>query len=885
MSSLKRVFAKVSSQLNGHKSTSPTPKQEERAISPHSDDEGTELENEDNSESVSEASEKKKQEAYEQDPLKENYGDMGDSEATLTPSLDLPLMKLDTLAEKQVGDHVRFRSRIHHTRGISPKIVFIVFRHQLTTIQGIVSEQENIVSENMVRWIEHLRRESIVVVEGTLQNPNNDQGEIKDATIHSLEVNIHKLYLVAPPTCTLPFQIVDASKPADFFANDDVQVPRVTDRTRLNNRILDLRTPTSQAIFRIHSGITKLFREFLDGQNFIEINTSKFQGSATESGASVFKVDYFRRPVYLAQSPQLAKQMCIAADMERVYEIGPVFRAENSNTHRHLTEFTGLDIEMVIESNYHEVLDVLDGVLLHIFRGLQSRYQNEIEVVKQQYPHDDLTFPEKTVRLNFVEGIKMLRESGWKEEDGSEPSEFEDLSTKAEQQLGRLVKEKYNTDYYILDKFPCSARPFYTMLDGVDQRYTNSFDIFLRGEEILSGGQRIHRISQLEERMHESGIDPDTMREYLDGFRWGCPPSLQPTTDEKVNTSMAVVALALNLGDIRWGSLFARDPKSFAVAEGDTEKAAQSAIVKGPTVLKMGNGELPPLENLIAKYGDATNTSWTDPAWKVWRHDNTGGAVGYIPESGYGIAFGNPLCAPEQMPQLIKTYLKYLKKCRLKPVWCCVGSEVEHYLADKLGWSAVMAVAEERLDPTGFNAMHDRTLKRKTHRAEREGVKVREIEGTPDEAFKEKVQRRLEDWQAARKGTQVHLTGLYPFDDVSHRRYFYATDKDGEICCLVVLAQLSTKRGVQIKWALEFPDAPSGAIECILAEVINKLGNAGVKQATFGAGATDELRKADNIGGFRFMILEKAYTGLARTFPLSGKGDFRQKFGVYHDPD
>jgi aspartyl/asparaginyl-tRNA synthetase len=142
--------------------------------------------------------------------------------------------------------------------------------------------------------------------------------------------------------------------------------------------------------------------------------------------------------------------MCIAADMERVYEIGPVFRAENSNTHRHLTEFIGLDLEMAFESHYEEVMDLIDGMFLHIFRGLQSKYKDEIESVKKSYPHDDLVFLDKTLRLNFADGVKLLVESGYKDEDGSVPNELEDLSTAAERRLGQLVKEKYNTDYYIL---------------------------------------------------------------------------------------------------------------------------------------------------------------------------------------------------------------------------------------------------------------------------------------------------------------------------------------------------------------------------------------------------------------------------------------------------
>lgn len=185
---------------------------------------------------------------------------------------------------------------------------------------------------------------------------------------------------------------------------------------------------------------------------------------------------------------------------------------------------------------------------------------------------------------------------------------------------------------------------------------------------------------------------------------------------------------------------------------------------------------------LIAKYGDATNTSWLDPAWEVWRHDLTGGAAGYIAESGYAVTFGNPLCAPDRLSQLIKAYIKHVKRdCHLRPVWCCVGAQVEEYLAEKLGWSAVMAVAEERLDPTELNVNRDRNLKRKIHKAGRDMVKIHELEGNPDEKFREKVRQRIEDWQAARNGTQVHLTGVYPFDDMAHRRYYYATDKDGTV--------------------------------------------------------------------------------------------------------
>lgn len=170
----------------------------------------------------------------------------------------------------------------------------------------------------------------------------------------------------------MPFTIEDAARPVELLDREDAQYPHITQQTRFQNRLLDLRTPTSNAIFRLQAAVCRLARHHLDSLDFIEIHSSKFQKGATESGASVFFVDYFGKKVSLAQSPQLAKQMCIAGDMERVYEVGPVFRAENSNTHRHLTEFTGLDLEMTFERDYHEVMDVIDGLLKHIFTGLLS---------------------------------------------------------------------------------------------------------------------------------------------------------------------------------------------------------------------------------------------------------------------------------------------------------------------------------------------------------------------------------------------------------------------------------------------------------------------------------------------------------------------------------
>lgn len=321
---------------------------------------------------------------------------------------------------------------------------------------------------------------------------------------------------------------------------------------------------------------------------------------------------------------------------------------------------------------------------------------------------------------------------------------------------------------------------------------------------MLSGGQRIHYASLLEEKLKEANIEVDAMAEYVNGFRWGCPPHGGGGIGLE-----RVVMLFLQLDDIRWASLFPRDPKSFAQTGVDLAQASMTAaaslILHGPeskTVQNLGKTqELPPLENvsgpqlsrsiantdyiiqLIAKYGDATNTSWLDPFWEVWRDTKTGAAVGYREHNGYAITFGNPLCETRQITHVARSYLHYIQDERkLKPVWCCVDMETERVLAQELGWSAVTAVAEERFNPTEVEPeKNDKNVRRKVHRAERDGVKLIDVNGEPDEALKQEIDVRLEDWKQGRKGTQVHLTGLRPWDDPIHRKYFYARDPQGKV--------------------------------------------------------------------------------------------------------
>ncbi|KAF9531975.1 hypothetical protein CPB83DRAFT_848129 [Crepidotus variabilis] len=497
----------------------------------------------------------KKQEQEQQQEKAEADNDYASEFYGVLPlhqSQSRPNRERDSIAglPNKIDKTVFFRARVQTSRAQGNKMVFLNLRQGTDTVQALLIVTPEKISKQMVKWAAGLADESIVLVEGVA---TQTQEPIKSATISNVEVHVSQLHLIAGLDARLPFTVEDANRPELESDSSDAQYKRVLLETRLNNRVIDLRTNTNQAVFRLQSAIGDFFRQFLSENGFIEIHSPKLQGAATESGASVFKVSYFKGNAFLAQSPQLAKQMAIAADFERVYEIGPVFRAEDSNTHRHLTEFIGLDLEMAIEEHYHEVMELLDGMLKHIFTGLRNKYKKEIETVQKQFPADDFKWregPEGTLRLTFREAVEILVE------DSVPREELNDFSTENEKRLGRLIKAKYDTDYYIIDKFPMELRPFYTMPDPEDPTLSNSYDFFMRGEEILSGAQRIHDAKLLCEKMQNKGVDPESMKPYVDGFRMGCPPHGGGGIGLE-----RVLMLFLKLNNVRRASLFPRDPK------------------------------------------------------------------------------------------------------------------------------------------------------------------------------------------------------------------------------------------------------------------------------------------------------------------------------------
>ncbi|KJZ78081.1 hypothetical protein HIM_02718 [Hirsutella minnesotensis 3608] len=758
-----------------------------------------------------------------------------DSGLTAT-SADWPThpYELNTVAELDqlpLGSEVNFRARIETQRQLSKALDFLLFRDQTHSVQGVLSRKEM----EMVSWVQKLPAESLVQVNGILKAPPEP---VRSATQCGVEVSVQSIHLV---------------NVAHHAAFSNYKPPESL-RNRMASRILDLRHPSNQALFRIRSLVTRKFHEVLFDNGFVEINTPKLQPAATESGAAVFKVNYFGRNAFLAQSPQLAKQMSVSADFGRVFEVGPVFRAENSNTHRHLTEYTGLDIEMAIEHDYHEVIDVVDRFLKAVFKAVYS--MPEVAVVQTRWPSGEFKYLDETLILDFREGIKMLRE------DGREVEEEEDLSTPDEIRLGQLVREKYGTDYYVLDKFPASARPFYTHKDPEDPRWTRSFDIFIRGQEICSGGQRIHDAEELRANLQAAGMTEDGMEDYMSAFDLGAPPHAGAGLGLE-----RIVAWMLELGDVRYASLFHRDPKSLP------ERAPGLSHPDADTTKPLPNGQMPPVEKLIANYGDASNTSWLDDRFEIWRHPS-GAAVGYVKQDKFAMMTGDPLCDSSQYKEVCAAFVKFVvSELHLVPVWMLVSFEVQKILAQQMGWRTLSCTEEQRVDADKHHNVNG--VGAKARRVEREGVKIHEVKADAD--FIKRADTAIEAWKASRKtkGKQIHMTEVRPWVDMEHRRYF-AAEKDGKVLAMVVLAKLSHKHGWQVKWALDFPDSINGAIEVLIEFMLSSV----TGQVTFGVGVSEKLTAGEHLHGIRARFLATTYNSIVESLGLRRKAGFRSKFGA-----
>ena len=455
------------------------------------------------------------------------------------------------------------------------RMVFIVLRKHNLTIQCILMKKTN---AEAFQLLTDLTEESVITITGEITKPPKP---VESCDVHDFEVFVHDVEVVTRAT-ELPFFVADANEilvgdEGDGLVEENeegdeeqgrVKVPRLT---RLESRWLDLRAQNNYLIVQLRSALVNSVRRVaLDQEGFIEVSTPKIIPAVSESGAHVFGLKYFDRMAYLAQSPQLYKQMLINSGLKGVFEVGPVFRAENSCTYRHLCEFTGLDLEFPIEpsENHYDIVGKIWSIL---FRGFESFYDQNAEGVEHILSKTGVAkpvVPEEPLIIDFCTGVDMLNEAGFTQ------SKLEDIGSINERELGKLVKEKYGSDLFVLINYPSNSRPFYTMVDyhqniisgeRTYSDYSRSFDIIFRGSEISSGAQRNHNADVLKERIALSGIELDFvnkttgLEDYVRSFEHGSMPHGGCGIGVE-----RLVMLYLGLPNVRSVSLFPRDPRTIS---------------------------------------------------------------------------------------------------------------------------------------------------------------------------------------------------------------------------------------------------------------------------------------------------------------------------------
>lgn len=371
-------------------------------------------------------------------------------------------------------------------------VQFIILRDGTSKVQITIEKSEE-KNKEMVEIINNLSVESTIKVAGTI--------------IESPKVKLNGMEFI-------PDNIVVTSKaslnlPIDIHKKDSAQR-----ETRLDYRFLDLRREENNLLFKVQSYMEYKMREYWNNFGYTEIHTPKISASSAESGAEMFKLDYFGKKACLSQSPQFYKQMALAAGFDRVCEVGPVFRAENSHTSYHATEIEMLDAEIAWINSVDDVMDEEENWLKYFIGKAFDKYGDEIKsTFKVEKPNLDIKWP----RIDFAEAKRIIKEEMHYEGDLKE-----DFERHEEELICKYVKKKYNSDFVFITHFPWSARSFYVMRD--ENGVTQSYDLLFRGVEITSGAQREHRPEILESQIQEKGIDPELLRFYIDFFKYGCPP-------------------------------------------------------------------------------------------------------------------------------------------------------------------------------------------------------------------------------------------------------------------------------------------------------------------------------------------------------------------------
>ena len=371
-------------------------------------------------------------------------------------------------------------------------VQFLVLRDSTNKVQ-VTIEKSDENNKDMVELVNNLTIESTVKVTGTLKKNEN-------VRLRGMEFIPSKIEVTSISDVELPINIHD--KEAQLLDQ------------RLDYRWLDLRNEYNFNIFKIQSDMTRFMREFMYSKDFTEIHTPKLIGAASESGSEVFEVKYFDRKAYLAQSPQFYKQMAIASGYDRVFEVAPVFRAENSNTSRHTTEFTGFDVEFAYIDSYHDVMDFEEELLTYTLEKLHDKYN---DLVKNLYGKEIVVPKGKIPRVTLSDLYDELEKRYDYKIDESLKN---DLTTEAERLSYRYALDEFNSEFIFVTDFPKEKRAFYHMRKN---DIPEGYDLIYRGVEITTGAEREHRYDVLVKQAEEKGLGKD-IEFYLEFFKYGCPP-------------------------------------------------------------------------------------------------------------------------------------------------------------------------------------------------------------------------------------------------------------------------------------------------------------------------------------------------------------------------
>jgi len=425
---------------------------------------------------------------------------------------------------EMVGKKVKLSGWID-TRRDHGKLIFMDLRDRSGQVQIVVIPDK----EDAHNIAKELRNEFVVEIEGLVKERPGGAGN-ENIDIGGIEIEVEKIKILSKTKEELPIDISEDKMDLNL-------------ETLLNHRSLSLRNKRINTIFKIYAEIIKSYSEVSRKFGFLEIKSPKILSTATEGGANFFKIKYFDRDAFLAQSPQFYKQAGVSA-FERVFEIGPVFRAEPHFTTRHVNEYISLDAEMGFIDSFEDIMSQLEKTLIFMFKEISQNCQKELGLYDAEVPKIK-TIP----RIKLTEALNILDKEFNKKMDKI------DIDPEGERLICQWAKEKYNSDFIFLTHYPSSIRPFYTM-PSKDPQYTESFDLLFGGVEITTGGQRIHNFDKLVESMKKHKLNPKDFEHYLDVFRYGMPPH-----GGWGMGSERIVQRLLGLDNIKETVLFPRDVK------------------------------------------------------------------------------------------------------------------------------------------------------------------------------------------------------------------------------------------------------------------------------------------------------------------------------------